>query len=95
MTEVGAETELVATEKLAVVAPTLTVTLAGTVATEVLLLESDTAAPPFGAAPVRVTVPWEGEPPITDVGLSVTFDKPGAGGEGGFTYNWPLLVLPP
>ncbi len=45
--------------KLAVFAPAATVTLAGTRAANVLLLESDTMAPPDGAAPLNVTVPVE------------------------------------
>ena len=57
MTEVETPTALVAAVKVAVVAPGGTVTDAGTVATAALLLESDTTAPPEGAAPVKVTVP--------------------------------------
>jgi hypothetical protein len=50
-------TELVATVKVAVVAPVGTVTDAGTAVTEVLVLDSDTTVPPEGAALVNVTVP--------------------------------------
>lgn len=60
------------TVKLALVCPAWTVTLEGTVATDVLLLESVTLAPPDGAAPVRVTVPVELLPPLTLVGLRVS-----------------------
>lgn len=60
---------------VALVAPTGTVTLAGTVATAVLLLESVTSAPPEGAAAVKVTVPVEKLPPTTDVGLMLTADR--------------------
>ena len=59
------------TVKVAVVEPAATVTDAGTVA----LLEPDarvTVTPPVGAATVRVTVPVELLPPVTEVGLSVT-----------------------
>jgi hypothetical protein len=50
------ETALVLTVKLADEEPAATVTLAGTVAADVLLLESETVEPPDGAAPLRVTV---------------------------------------
>ena len=53
------------TVKVAVVAPGATVTLDGTVATVVLLLESWTVIPAEGAAPLRVTVPVDGLPPTT------------------------------
>jgi hypothetical protein len=62
-------TGLVVNVKAAVVAPARTVTLAGTVAAGESL-ESATTAPPTGAAPIRVTVPFEEVPPVTAVGLS-------------------------
>lgn len=60
------------TVKLALVCPACTVTLEGTVATDVLPLWSVTLAPPEGAAPLRVTVPVELFPPLTLVGLRVS-----------------------
>jgi hypothetical protein len=63
------DTGMVVTVKVAVVAPAGTVTFAGTVARDVLLLERVTKTPDGGAAPVSVTVPVEGLPPVTDVGF--------------------------
>ena len=59
------------TVKLALVCPADTVTLDGTVATDVLLLDRLTLAPPEGAAPVKVTVPVELFPPLTLFGFNV------------------------
>jgi hypothetical protein len=70
VTELEEATELVRTVNVALVAPRGTVTLEGTVATAVLLLESDTSAPPVGAGPVSVTVPVDECPPVTVVGFS-------------------------
>jgi hypothetical protein len=64
---VDAATALVLTVNVALVAPTATVTLAGTLAAA-LLLESATCAPPDGAGPLSVTVPVEEFPPVTLVG---------------------------
>jgi len=58
--------------KVAVVAPDATVTLAGKCAAEVLLLVRVTTAPPDGAGPVKVTVPVEDVPPVTEAGLRPT-----------------------
>ena len=65
------ETGLVVMMNVAVVAFAATVTLAGTWAAVVLLLESVTTAPPAGAGPLNVTVPVEELPPITELGLRV------------------------
>ena len=65
-------TALVVIVKVALVAPDATVTLAGTVAAAVLLLVKVTVAPDAGAAAVKVTVPCDGLPPTTLLGLSVT-----------------------
>src|SRR6267142_2427096 len=76
VTGVEEVTALVLTVNVALVAPAGTVTLDGTVATP-LLLESSTCAPPVGAAPLSVTVPVEGDPPVTLVGLSATEESVG------------------
>ena len=70
VTAVDAVTALVLTVNVVLVAPAAIVTLEGTLATVVLLLESATCAPPAGAGPLIVTVPVEEFPPITLVGFS-------------------------
>ena len=87
-----AVTLLVVTVNVALLAPAATVTLAGTVAAAVLSLERETAAPPLGAGPLRVTVPAEGDPPITLIGLS-TIEESVA--EPGVTVSEAVLVPPP
>lgn len=72
VTDVFDLTVEVLTVNVAVAEPAVTVTLAGTVATAELLLDSVTLAPPAGAGPLRVTVPVEVLPPGTDVGFKVT-----------------------
>jgi hypothetical protein len=72
LTLVDGALELVLIVKLADDAPPGTVTLEGTVATEVLLLDSATTAPPDGAGPLSPTVPWLVPPPVTEVGESVS-----------------------
>ena len=77
-----AATALVLTVNVALVAPAATVTLDGTLAAVVLLLESVTTAPPDGAAPLKVTVPVEEFPPVTLVGFSESDEREtGAGVE--------------
>ena len=66
---------LVLTVRDALVAPAATVTLEGTAAAAVLLLESVTVAPPAGAAPLNVTVPVEEFPPVTLLGFSVSEER--------------------
>ena len=79
----------VLTLKVALVAPAGTITLEGTLAA-LLLLESATCAPPAGAGPLSVTVPVEGVPPITPVGLSVSEETVGRGG--GVTVRVMVVV---
>ena len=71
VTEVVAATELVLTVKVALLAPEAMLTLDGTVAAAVLLLERVTTTPDDGAGALSVTVPWDVLPPTTLVGFSV------------------------
>jgi hypothetical protein len=68
----GLVTASVVTVNVAVEDPAGTVTVAGTVAALVLLLDRFTVMPAPLAAPVRVTVPVDVVPPRTLVGLSDT-----------------------
>jgi hypothetical protein len=72
LTGVDAVTAKVVTRKAAVVAPAGTVKPAGTVATAVLPLMRETTAPPLGAGPLSVTLPVEGDPPLTLLGFSLS-----------------------
>ena len=72
VTVAAGETPSVVTVNVAVVACAATVTLAGTVAAAVLLLDNVTTAPAGGALPVNVTVPVELVPLVTAVGDNVT-----------------------
>jgi len=94
LTVVEAVTAKVATANVALVAPAGTVTLAGTVAAAVLSLERETTAPPVRAGPLSVTLPVEGDPPLTLVGLSVTDVRVGPGGGCGVTVSEAALVTP-
>jgi hypothetical protein len=81
---VEAATALVLIVKDALVAPAATAMLAGTVATDVLLLERVTWAPPVGAGALSVTVPVEDcEPPTTLVGFTERAESVAVGGGGG------------
>ena len=80
-------TGLVVTVKETVVAFAATVTLAGRLAILVLLLLRVTSVPPAGARPLRVSVPVDEFPPVTDVGLSETELR-----TGGATFKVAFLV---
>jgi hypothetical protein len=80
VTGVDAVTALVLTVNVALLAPAAIVTLAGTLAGTLaapLLLESSTCAPPVSAGPLSVTVPVEGDPPVTLVGFNVSEERVG------------------
>jgi hypothetical protein len=81
-----AEVEIV---NVAVVCPAVTVTDAGTVAAAVLLLLRVTTIPPAGAAELIVTVPVEELPPMTVVGLRVSWLT-----ACGLTVSEACLLLP-
>ena len=74
--EVTVPTAALSTGKVAVVAPSATVTLAGTVAAS-LSLDNVTTAPPIGAGLFRVTVPVEDSPPTTLAGFNDTAESAG------------------
>lgn len=62
----------VLTVNVTLVAPAGIVTFDGTVATDVLLLDSTTTTPPEGAGALSVTVPVEELPPLTLVRFRVS-----------------------
>jgi hypothetical protein len=72
VTWVEAVTARVVTVKAALVAPAGMVTLAGTVATTVLLLVRVTTAPPVRAGPLSMTLPVEEDPPLTLLGFNTS-----------------------
>jgi hypothetical protein len=80
----------VVTGKVTLGSPAGTVTLAGTVAAEVLLLDSANTTPPAAAAPFSITVPVEGVPPFTLVGLRLKEER-----EGRFTVNVAVFMAAP
>src|SRR5215472_8151010 len=91
VTEVLLPTGLVLMVNVAVVAPAGTVTLGGTCAAAVLLLDSVTTDPPEGAGPVNFTVPVDEVPPITEVGLTM---RPLPVSFGACTVKLPDRVVP-
>ena len=91
VTRVEEPTGLVLTGKVALVAPAGTVTLAGTLATPGLVLDSDTTAPPLGAGALSVTVPVDELPPVTLDGFRLSAESVG----GLTTVNALALVAVP
>ncbi len=88
VTDVELDTAVVVIVNVALVLPAGTVTLAGTLTAFELSL-SDTTAPPLGAGPLIVTVPWEEDPPGTLAGLKVSVLN-----DGGATVSVAFLVTP-
>ncbi len=72
-------------------APAATVTVAGMLATLVLLLDKLITAPPAGAALLSVTVPVAEAPPLSEVGLRL---KPVSVTDGGVTVSVAVLLTP-
>ncbi|HZN79285.1 MAG TPA: hypothetical protein VFC01_06300 [Mycobacterium sp.] len=91
MAEVETVTEDVVTVNVRLVAPEATVTLAGTL-TALELSDSDTTAPPAGAAALKVTVPVEELPPATLVGLSDSVERVTPGDPDGVSVSVALCV---
>ena len=89
LTALELDTTAVVIVKVALALPLATVTLVGTVAADVLLLASDTTAPPLGAGPFSVTVPLEVFPPTMAEGLRESDES-----EDGFTVRTEVLVIP-
>ena len=79
VTVIDVATALVLIVNVAPDAPAATVTLEGTLATDVSLLERITCAP-AGATPLNVTVPAEEFPPVTLGGLSESAERDDDGG---------------
>ena len=90
---VVAVTVEVAMVKVALLLPAAPVTLGGGVAAGALL-PSVTTRPPAGAAAVRLTVPWELVPPVTEAGFSET-ELTAGNGAGGLTVSTAVFVTPP
>src|SRR5208282_3988321 len=75
---VTAPTAVVVMVKVALKALAGTVTVSGTVADGSLLARL-TTAPPAGAGPLKVTVPWALAPPTTIAGFTATCASDGGG----------------
>src|SRR3954466_10591336 len=88
----GLGTTKVVIGNVALVLPAGTVTLAGTLAAAGSSLVSATLKPPDGAAAVSVTVPVDGSPPTTSVGLTLTVERAAGPEDGG---GWVRPPPPP
>lgn len=94
--ELDEVTDWVEMVNVRLVLPAATVTLDGTVAAAVLLLDSATTLPPEGAADVNVTVPVDDVPPVTLVGLNDRVASVGPLVLPGVTVRpavWPMPTL--
>jgi hypothetical protein len=90
VTVVELDVALVDAGKAAIVNPAAMLTLGGTVATEVLLLDKEKTAPPLGAGALRMISPVEVFPPFTLVGFNVSENEIGEACEEG-----PGAAAPP
>jgi len=90
VTLVELDVAMVDTGNAATVDPAAIVQLAGTVATEVLLLDKEKTAPPLGAGALRMISPVEVFPPFTLVGFNVSENEIGEACEEG-----PGAAAPP
>ena len=88
VTDLERLTGVVVIVNVALVLPPGTVTLAGSLAADELSL-NDTTAPPPGAGPLNLTVPWEADPPVTLVGFSESVLNTGR-----FTVSVAVFVTP-
>lgn len=93
VTEALLATGRVVMVKAAEVALAATVTVAGTCAAAVLLLDKVTVAPPAGAGPVNLRDPVDEVPPITDVGL-IEMALPLPESVGAVTVRFAVLATP-
>ena len=84
---VDAVVALVLTAKVPLVAPAGIVTEGGVVASVVLLLASEIMAPPEEAGALSVTLPVDGDPPVTLLGFRVSEVRVGPGAGGGVTVR--------
>jgi len=90
VTDLVADTGVVVIGKFTDIVLAGTITVAGVVAMLVLLLLKFMVAPSGGAGPVRVTVPVDCVPPLTELGLTVIELSTAA-----VTVKFAILVIVP